>query len=184
MDTGMIPVRYAKALMEFASEKESTDRVYAEMRTLTESFEREPSLRQALDNPMVDSKTKAELIRSAAGVDVSDVFKRFVALVMENKREDLLQQIGLQYLDLYRRMHNISIGRLETAVPVTPETEKRIAGLIASQTKGEVELKTVVKPDLIGGFIFELDFRRLDASIANQLRRIRRQFTEKNKRIV
>ena len=180
----MIPVRYAKALMEFASDKKCTDRVYTEMRTLTESFDHEPSFRRALDNPMVTSETKRGLILSAAGIDVSDVFKRFVALVMENRREDMLQQIGLQYIDLYRRMHNISIGRLETAVPVTPETEKRIADLIASQTKGEVELKTVVKPDLIGGFVFELDFRRLDASIANQLRRIRRQFTEKNKRIV
>ena len=39
-------------------------------------------------------------------------------------------------------------------------------------------------PELIGGFVFEMNFRRLDASVAAQLRSIRRQFVERNRRIV
>ena len=39
-------------------------------------------------------------------------------------------------------------------------------------------------PSIIGGYIMEIDGYRLDASVANQLRNIRRQFIDKNRRIV
>ena len=41
-----------------------------------------------------------------------------------------------------------------------------------------------VDPSIIGGFIFEIDGLRLDASTAAQLKSVRRQFIEKNRRIV
>ena len=47
-----------------------------------------------------------------------------------------------------------------------------------------MQLEEKVDPDIIGGFIFELDGYRLDASVENHLSRIRRQLVEKNNRIV
>lgn len=140
--------------------------------------------RRVLDNPVLPVDKKTELIRTAGGGRTSEVFDRFVWLVLHNRRERYLQSISLMYLDLYRKLNRISTGRLETAVPVTPETERKIIDLIASETNGKVELKTSVKPELLGGFVFEMDSERLDASIATQLRNIKKQFVEKNKRIV
>jgi F-type H+-transporting ATPase subunit delta len=37
---------------------------------------------------------------------------------------------------------------------------------------------------LEGGFIFEIGTYRLDASVASQIRRVKQQFIEKNRRIV
>ena len=45
----MIPVRYAKALLEFAYEKKCAEQVYAEMSAVAGSFEREHALRRVLD---------------------------------------------------------------------------------------------------------------------------------------
>jgi len=184
MNTGMIAVRYARALLEFACEKGEADRVYAEAGRLADSFVAEPLLGRTLDSPVLPAEEKAALVKTAAGGTVSDSFDRFVSLVMHNRRESFLQSIALMYRDLYRKRNGISVGSLETAVPVTSETEERIAGLIASETGGRVELTTKVRPELIGGFVFEMNFRRLDASVAAQLRSVRRQFVEKNRRIV
>ena len=41
MNTGMIPVRYAKALFEFAAEKGCDERVYGQMGKLAAAFVRE-----------------------------------------------------------------------------------------------------------------------------------------------
>ena len=124
MNTGMIPVRYAKALLEFAYEKKCAEQVYAEMSAVAGSFEREHALRRVLDNPVLPVDKKTELIRTAGGGRTSEVFDRFVWLVLHNRRERYLQSISLMYLDLYRKLNRISTGRLETAVPVTPETER------------------------------------------------------------
>lgn len=184
MNTGMISVRYAKALLEFAYEKKCAEKVYGEMANVARSYEQETSLRRILDNPILPDRTKAEVIRNAGGGNTSDVFDRFVELVLHNKRERYMQQISLMYLDLYRKLNHISTGKLETAVAIDSETEKRISDWIAAKTRGTVELRTCVKPELIGGFIFEMDSERLDASIATQLRSIKKQFVEKHKRIV
>ena len=174
MNTGMISVRYAKALLEFAYEKKCAEKVYGEMANVARSYEQETSLRRILDNPILPDRTKAEVIRNAGGGNTS----------VHNKRERYMQQISLMYLDLYRKLNHISTGKLETAVAIDSETEKRISDWIAAKTRGTVELRTCVKPELIGGFIFEMDSERLDASIATQLRSIKKQFVEKNKRIV
>ena len=63
-------------------------------------------------------------------------------------------------------------------------TEQRLKEWIVSRTHGTVELRTLVRPDILGGFIFEMNSMRLDASVATQLREIREQFIDRNKRIV
>ena len=136
MNTGMISVRYAKALLEFAHEKKCMERVYNEMSNVAQSFEREASLRRILDNPILPDRTKAEVIRNAGGGSTSEVFDRFVELVLHNKRERYMQQISLMYLDLYRKLNHISTGKLETAVAIDSETEKRISDWIAAKLAG------------------------------------------------
>ena len=39
-------------------------------------------------------------------------------------------------------------------------------------------------PDLVGGFVFDLEDYLLDASVRHQLDLIREQFIEKNRRII
>ena len=169
----MIPVRYAKALFEFATEKGCDGRVYGQMGKLAAAFVREPELRRVLDNPVLPESEKLKLVYAACGGDPGEVLERFAQLVLHNRRERFLQWIALMYREQYRKAHGISTGRLETAVPVTPDTERRLK-----------ELEASVKPDLIGGFVFEMNCERLDASVATQLRSIKRQFAEKNRRIV
>ena len=41
MNTGMISVRYAKALLEFAYEKKCAEKVYGEMANVARSYEQE-----------------------------------------------------------------------------------------------------------------------------------------------
>ncbi len=184
MNTGMIPSRYAKALYGYTEEKSVTERVYGEMQQLAASFAAEPALRHALDNPVLSAEQKSTLVYNAAGGDPSDELKRFVQLVLRHKRMQLLHRMALDYLSLYRQAHNISTGELQTAVAVDEATELRLKEWIVSRTHGTVELRTLVRPEILGGFIFEMNSTRLDASIATQLREIRKQFIERNKRIV
>lgn len=62
--------------------------------------------------------------------------------------------------------------------------ESRLRDLVEKQTGCRLILKTEVNPSLIGGFVFEVEDTVLDASVSRQLDFIRRQFIEKNRRIV
>ena len=41
-----------------------------------------------------------------------------------------------------------------------------------------------VDPELLGGYILLMEFHRVDASVASQLRGVKKQFIDKNRRIV
>jgi len=184
MNIGIIPMRYAKALFAFAQDKGLEEKVYAEMSTLSQSFAEHSSLKTVLDNPVLKNKDKHKLICTAAGTQVSDVYARFIELVLHHKRENHLQSIALMYQDLYRKAKKISIGSLVTASPLSAETEDRMKEMLMKDKEGTLEFKTAVDPEILGGFIFGIDTYRLDASVATQLKRVKTQFMDKNRKSI
>ena len=177
-------MRYAKALLAFANERKVAAKVYQEMLQLSKAFAGVPELRVALDNPVLPTATKVGLIHEAVGGQASPELTRFVGLVLAEHRGKFLQFMLMSYIDLYRKQENISTGEITTACPVSDHVIDRIRALVVEHTHGTVELKTRVDPGLEGGFIFEIGTYRLDASVANQIKRVRQQFIENNRRIV
>ncbi len=177
-------MRYAKALLAYANERKVSDKLYREVLQLSKTFARLPELRVALDNPVLPSATKMKLIHEAAGGQASPELTRFAELVLAEHREKFLQFMLMSYIDLYRKQENIRVGKITTACPVSEHVIERIRALVVEHTHGTVVLDTKVDPGLEGGFIFEMDTYRLDASVANQLQRVKQQFIENNRRIV
>ena len=62
MDIGIISMRYAKALMEYARSTGTEELFYDEMGRLAQAFRVCPDLRTALDNPIVTQREKVQLI--------------------------------------------------------------------------------------------------------------------------
>jgi len=186
MDIGTISMRYAKALIAYAQEEGTEDALYQEVKTLSRSLGRFPQLRESLDNPILKAKDKLELITIAAVGDgePSAVFVRFINLVIKQHREIYLQFMCLTYIHFYYQLKHIAVGTLITAVPVDDETKGRIKEIAALAVHAEMKLQTLVDPAIGGGFVFDINDYRLDASIATQLKRVKQQFIDKNKRIV
>ena len=184
MNTGVVSMRYAKALLAYADAQGKEDQVYEEVKTLADHYVTVPGLRHAVENPVLDIETKLQLLQEAAGgKDVSEELKRFFRLVLEAKREKFLQFMTWSYIDLHREEKHILIGKLTTAVP-SERLVQHLVELIGARTHENVELDARIDPNIIGGYIIELSGFRLDASVANQLKRVKQQFIARNRRIV
>lgn len=184
MNNGLIATRYATALLDFVPESSSRDMMYAEAKAITQSFKQFSDLRSVLENPVMAKADKQKVINLAAGGKTSKPFARFVDLLLENNREIHLQSIMLKFADLYRKKKNIHSGKLTTAFPVEPIVEKRLVDMIQKSTGGTLEIEKIVDPAILGGFHFEVDFIRWDASLSGQLQRIRNEFIEQNKKVL
>ncbi len=184
MDIGIVSKRYAKALYEYAAGAKQEQKVYAEMLTLADSYAKVSTLRQALANPVLTKDEKADLLCKAAGGNVSEEYRRFVALVLDEKREYFMQFIAYSYISLYRKRNHINIGTLITASPAAPDNLERLKAMVGKATQGTVEFINTVDPSIVGGFILEINSNRLDASVESQINKVRRQFAEKNSRIL
>lgn len=184
MNTGVVSVRYAKALLAYAKAQKVEDQIYEEIKTLVAHYVDVPELRRAIENPVLDIERKYELLREASGgKNVSEELMRFFSLVLDERREKFLQFMSWSYIDLYREDKKILMGKLTTAVP-SKRLEKHLVELVGSHTNRAVEMETHIDPNIIGGYVIELSGYRLDASVVNQLKRVKQQFIARNRRIV
>ena len=183
MNEGMISKRYAKALLQFATDQKTDNTVFAEMKKLAAVFAAEPKLRMAMDNPMVTGTDNLELVKAAIGGKASNEFIKFAELVVKNKRESYFQMIALSYVDLYSESKHINTGKLVTATPVDNAVIEKMKGLLEKIKPGTLDFETQVDPDIEGGFILYIDTYRLDASVRTQLKRIKQKLIAENSKI-
>ncbi|MBR3065785.1 MAG: ATP synthase F1 subunit delta [Bacteroidales bacterium] len=163
MNDGLIASRYANALLLFAREKQEEDRVYEDAHALRDAVLSKDNVTECIEK-------------------LSETMQRFLALVIHNKRVDYLPAILHTYRVLYRQAKGITRAWLTTAAE-DRELADKLRVLMELQGYTKVDFKTEVNPDLIGGFILQVDDKRLDASIARQLRTIRKEWEEKNRKL-
>lgn len=181
MISGLIPHRYAKALYKYALESNTADAVYGEMKTLIESFRANASLEKVLSNPFVEAADKEKILLSAAGENPGDDYRRFVKLILDHKREEFAYLMALAYRDIYRKENNISQVRITTAVEMPESEMAKLRGVVERAFKNtKLEYSTAVDPDLIGGFVIDVDSTRMDASISNELEQLRQNLLRSN----
>ena len=184
MNTGAISMRYARALLMFANEAGVAAKVYQEALTLHKSFLQVAELRRAMELPVISRSDKIRVLVQAAGGEITMQMKKFLELVLNEKREKFLIGINQAFIVLYRKQEKKRVGKLTTAVPIAPEEVDRIRQIVVQSAGGTAEFATKVDPSIEGGFIFEINTYRLNASVADQMRRIKQQFIDKNRRIV
>ena len=172
MDIGVISMRYARALLKSATDQKQEDAVYQEMMTVAKSYLDVPAVRHTIDNPMLSKDKKEALLLVAAGEKPCELTKAFIALVLKEDRENVMQFMANSYITLYRKQKNVIRGKLTTAARVSVETEQKMRQMVESKTNGTVEFETEVDPDIIGGFILEYDTFRMDASVKSKLNTI------------
>ncbi len=186
MDIGIVSSRYAKALFEYAKNMGKEDVLYQEMTMLSKSLSLFPNLKEVLDNPILSIRDKYSLLCTAAvgNGSVSREYSRFITLVLRNHREEILHFMCLSFIEMYRAYAHIGVAKLITAVPVDRNTTERIRRATGVVLHLRLEMETVVDPAIEGGFILDYNWMRLDASVLSQLKRVRQQFIDKNRRIV
>ena len=178
MDIGVISTRYARALLKSATDAKLEEQVYQEMMTLAKSYSDVPVLRQTIDNPMLEKSKKQTLLETAVGGTPSKLMQTFIALVLKEDRENMVQFMAYSYVTLYRKQKNVIRGKLTTAARVSAQTEQKMRQMVESKTQGTVEFETEVNPDIIGGFILEYDTYRMDASVKSKLNTILNQLSK------
>ena len=184
MNSGLISTRYAKALYEFACQSNAEGKVYEQAGLLIKIISASEEVRKVLQHPVLSKTEKQKVLFSVFEGKTEQVLQKFIQLLFENKREDIILYILLKYIDLYRKEKSIYAGKLITSTQIDKITEEKLTKVIESRTQGTLEMEKIIRPEIIGGFILEVDNLRWDASISGQLRTLRNNFTEKNSKTI
>ncbi len=184
MNAGIIASRYAKAFLKYVQEGGAGKRVYSQACAIVFCMDELPQMKEYIKDALdVSLDRKVALMSSAIDQPLDAAITRFLKMVTEHRRLEYFPRMLLSFIEQYRIAENIMVGSLVTASENKGLCE-RLEDVFHDRTGAEIHLDEKVDLDLIGGFVFELDGYRLDASVRNHLDRIRRQLVEKNDRIV
>lgn len=175
MDESKISVRYAKALLGLAGEKQVKETVKIDMELIHQLFETFPGFKQVLESPVIGTKEKRNLFEKVFAERISAMTYSFLMLLLTNNREAWLKDITRNFLDSYRKEAGFKAAKLTSAAGIDPETVEQFRALIRKHFDTEVDLICNVDSKLIGGFILQVEDQQIDASVSSKLRRLNRE---------
>ncbi len=171
-------IRYAKAVLENANEANVANVVFGDMKSVAATIKNSSELRNVLNSPVIKGLDKKEaLIKIFA--DNSDATKRLIEVLTTNKRIALLGGVAESYVDLYNESKGVKVAEVTTAVPLSSELEEKVLTKVKELTGSEhVTLENKIDESIIGGFILRVGDLQYNASIANQLDTLKREFSK------
>ena len=177
MNESRAAARYAKAILDFAIEKKKTDVLEGDMRSIVATMSASKELREMLGSPVL----KGELKKKA----LMDIFKGshaitegLIDLLIQNRRISLLNEVALKYIILNEDLKGEGVAFVTTAVPLSGELEKKVLRKVSSITGNKITIKNEIDKSIVGGFILRVGDLQYDASIANKLNTIKREFNK------
>ena len=181
MNSGLLAKRYAAALEQYSSECSQGEQCLGDARRLLAAL---PSLGDYLGKPR-PAASKMEVFRKAVP-GMCTAFERFLSLVVAHRRETGLRRILTSFIAEYKRVRGIVDARLTVASEPSEQLLERLRKMtLASGEANSVDIEVEIDPGIIGGFVYKVADRRLDASVRRQINDLKKAFeTNNNKRII
>ena len=169
-------IRYAKAILDIAHNKGVATEVNNDMATIASTVNGNAELTAFIENPTTSIKMKnGALTEIFSGVN--GVTTGLFQLLNENKRFEILAAIALEYNRLFEEMNGMETATVTTAIPMDADLEGKVMAKILTFSNKKVNIKNIVDPAIIGGFILRIGDQQYNASVANRLQVLKRELS-------
>jgi F-type H+-transporting ATPase subunit delta len=169
-------LRYAKAVLSLATDQKAADSVNNDMKLIAKTITESKDLGVMLQNPVVKSSVKKTVLNEVFK-NTSPITGNLVNTLITNKRIALLEDVASKYNQLYDTLKGTQIAKVTTAVPLTDDLKAKVLAKVKELTGKEVEVINLIDENILGGFILRVGDIQYNASIANKLNKLKREFT-------
>ena len=174
MSSFNISTRYANALAEFAEEKNSLEQVADDMLLLEETLSNSKELRVVLKSPVINKEQKESVLKAIFSDKVNKVTMDFILFVNNKNRENFLFDITKRF----NQIRNDKLNRVEaeiiSTVDFSEEQKSNLQKQLTEFSKKEVIPTFKIDESLIGGFTVKINDTVIDASVKQQLNKLRK----------
>lgn len=170
-------IRYAKAVLDLAKDNGSVEAVLNDMKSVKSTIEGSKELRSALNSPIIKADDKRAVLRQVFASGTKETLG-LVDVLVDNSRANLLGGVADSFIAEYNKSNNIESATVTTAVALTPELEAKVLAKVKELTGStNVTLTNEIDESIIGGFVLRVGDTQYNASIASQLGKLKREFS-------
>ena len=169
-------IRYAKAVLSLATDQKIGETINGDMKIITDTIAQSTELYQMLLSPVVRSSEKKAVLTEVFN-DANALTNNLVDTLIENKRLALLNNVAESYITLYDQQRGSQVAKVTTAVPLSEDLKAKVLDKVKELTGKEAEIENIIDESILGGFILRVGDIQYNASIANKLDKLKREFT-------
>jgi F-type H+-transporting ATPase subunit delta len=169
--------RYAKALLELALDQQKIEVIENNMQQIISVATEAHDFQVFLSSPLIKVDKKLEVIKSIFG-NFDELSISFLEMVATNRRESLITEIASAFLAQLKEHRGIVPVTIISAKPLDAQTKAQITSKISASIKGTLEITENLDESLIGGFIVRMGDHQIDASVSNQLNRLKQELVK------
>ena len=170
MKDTVIARKYAEALFRSATAKNQVRACQQGLEEITRVVRAKESIRRILIQPFISPAEKQKLVHSALGEYATPLFERFLNMLVEKRRFELLPVIADQFQEAVDQAQNVAAVQVRAAMPMSETQRKSLQSRLETWLHSKVRMTVAVDADLIGGVVIRLGDRELDHSIKRQLK--------------
>lgn len=168
---------YARALLEAAREAGTLDATRNDLETFVEAMRETPELAAVLLNPRVEAATKKRVVAElTAGGE--RIFVNFLNLLIDRRRAGILVDLQQWFEKLVERERGVLEVEVTSAIELPEETRSKIRRRIEKASGGTVNIREVVREEIIGGLILRLGDLIVDGSLRSRLGQLKGKLME------
>ncbi|AWX44579.1 ATP synthase subunit delta [Flagellimonas maritima] len=168
-------IRYAKATLDFAIEKKAAEAVEKDMREIAAVITENLELQNLLESPVIKGEVKKDSLYEIFDKS-QEITKGLITTLVDNKRIALLHDVAFKYVILHEKLKGEDVAFVTTAAPLTKDLEKKILVEVTKMTGNKITLENNIDESIIGGFVLRVGDLQYDASIANKLNGLKKEF--------
>ncbi len=165
--------RYVGALYDLAEDAKLLDGVAADLARLKALVEESPDLRRFVASPLISRVEQGKAMAALLGrVTVSDLTRRFVAVLARNRRLFLLSAIAEAYARLLAARRGEIRAEIVSAKALTDKQSAALGDVLRAALGKKVSMETKVDAALIAGLRVKIGSRMIDSSLDTKLKRL------------
>jgi len=169
-------IRYAKAILDIAVDKKATDAVEKDMRAVVSTISNSKELKNLLASPIIKGEAKKKALTKIFKGSHA-ITEGMINLLVDNKRIGMLNEVALKYIIINEQLKGQDVAVVTTVVSLTKDLEKKVLAKLAKITGNKVTIENKLDESIIGGFVLRVGDLQFDASVANKLSNLKREFT-------
>ena len=163
---------YAQVLLDAARQKGTAIEVSAQLGEIRQVILTHPGLRDVMTDGSMDPRARENVMTEVFPGADPDVIK-VIGVMCERRDFDMFHRFIEEYDQLVEDDLNVVFIDITTVVELDDALRETIKNKFAAQFGKDIALREHVDASILGGIVLSAHGKRIDASVATQLDRVR-----------
>ena len=165
--------RYASALFELADSQRALDQVAGDFANLKSMLDDSADLQRLVGSPIMPREEQRRgILAIAKQAQFSDLTRRFVGVLADNRRLFLLRSVMDAYLaELAKRRGEMTVD-VTAAHALSQDQLASVTDALNRSLGSKVSVNVKVDPSILGGLVVKVGSRLIDSSVKTKLDRL------------